>query len=130
MSLNWSTENCPDGGTPANDREDYEREALIWSTMTVGLRGPTEKNIAEYRRRLLIADKVYGGGPNAEGAWSRTLTPAVLWRWRGLTTNVTEETKAAWKNRLWKALDEDADSRADREWREFSEALHREEEPV
>ena len=117
MSLNWSTEKCPDGAE-ATEEEAGIREGLIFATMGVDIGELKESNLEEFRWRLLVLDMIFGND-----TYEQMFTPEVLWRWRGLKTNVVTKTRAQWwaKMRDSIAIGRRFDDKVKREFGEFRE---------
>ena len=90
MSLNWNTTACPEGPPTDGEQESSALQALIFSTIAVGMHGidVEGENITEYLTRLLYLDAIYG-----QPIYEEQLTAEVLWRWRGLRCNVADETR-------------------------------------
>lgn len=76
-----------------------ETEILIWATMSVDLGSITEANIEEWFLRMTFVERLFGTfGTNGDGTPWR-ITPEVLRRHIGLSTNVTTHTRAKWLKR-------------------------------
>lgn len=129
MSLDWSTQkveyfsNNPDElwtkyrvGTP-EEYEDLnaETKALVFGSMALGLGNITEANISDWYARWKMYEKYedfylysfYDG----ETSTRTYLTPEVLIKHIGLSTNVSPETNAAWCKRFAKPMYNDKPNR-------------------
>ena len=117
MSLNWSIEEVEDFEEKCfTENEDGTRRlsevtnALVWSTMGVGIGEITEKNWREYAYRLdlyqtlfgpLLSEWVPGKGGHDDGAMQpRPLTPLEVRDHIGLHTNASIETFHRWLRRM------------------------------
>ena len=73
--------------------------ALIWSTMSVGLGSITEKNLNEWIVRLEFSDKLFGTMLKKDGE-DRPFTREELVAHIGLSCNVVDETRVKWTKRM------------------------------
>ena len=112
MSLNWNfTDNNVFEALPKTDEERNITDCIVWGTMQTDLGEVTEKNIDEWILRATMLDKI--GFPLAnkfvdgkhEG-WVPTredLTKRI-----GLTTNVSTTTRAKFRTRMAKLLEDES----------------------
>jgi hypothetical protein len=101
MALNWNIENVRDRhelhGKPDEDATPEQvlawevTNTLIWRCMAVGIREVTRENVAEFYARSTIWVLING--------WDPDLTLEQIERRVGLTTNVSNETRAVWRKR-------------------------------
>ena len=107
MSLNYDLQNVT---------ADYESNegwkiayALIWGTMSVGMHSIDEKDWEEFYTRAHIVQTIHGGW-----IWddvtkrTRHVTADEVRSFIGLRTNVTNQTNAQFKNRIDRALRDQA----------------------
>jgi hypothetical protein len=126
MSLNFDTskldrEFTTRKGDPERMGEDpnaeywsHEVEAIVWAHMAVGLPGVTEDNIAKWYRRYLIWNMVIGSK-------EPYITVEMLRKAVGLTCNVSTETDAAWRKRMFSIMEREAEAKYNRLARELDE---------
>jgi len=129
MSLNWdltavensdelcwieATEDQPMHGIEAG--KSYLNpltNALIWSTISVDLPGPTAENVGEFYARLRLTERVFGpmliraevNGKRPEGEAAMITIDEVIAH-IGLRCNVSPTTRAKWLKRLGREMDE------------------------
>lgn len=60
MALSWDITNCNNIEEIKSDTEWGRTEALIWTTMVIGLREITEDNADEFYKRIKMVEKVSG----------------------------------------------------------------------
>lgn len=60
MALTWDITNCKDIEEIKSDTEWGRTEALIWTTMVIGLREITEENADEFFKRIKMVEQVSG----------------------------------------------------------------------
>jgi hypothetical protein len=105
MALNWNVTNVADWEQLQSDDHEYVvTECVVWLTMAVGLRGITESNLDEFTRRAALVQHLSGAYMQKDGH------PYFLHREHferrvGLSTNVGDESRAAWVKR-WTKDDE------------------------
>jgi hypothetical protein len=107
MSLDWNTKNCA-VPAPQSEAEADERDRLIFASSWVGLSTITRDNVREWLVRLFVWHELDRGqllGMNPLGA---------LERWIGLETNVDDETREQWTQRLLVAAFERAEFKVER----------------
>ena len=105
MALHWSIERVKDWKEIADDPEQRKiTEAIVWAALVYDLSGVTEKNIAEWLFRQEFArhiDDFYPiTRPRSQGHKRDLFTRAELDRRIGLSTNVTNTTRAAFQKKL------------------------------
>lgn len=97
MALNWNIERCDNWNQLIDDDNWGITNALIWTTMIVGLNGITKSNVDEFFARVDTVQKATGelvNRPNEEGNWQPYLmTHADIVRRIGLGTNADTLTK-------------------------------------
>ena len=112
MSLNWNfTDNNVFEALPKTDEERNITDCIVWGTMQTDLGEITEKNIDEWILRATMLDKI--GFPLAnklvdgkhEG-WVPTRED--LTKRTGLTTNVSTTTRAKFRARMAKLLEDES----------------------
>jgi hypothetical protein len=107
MSLDWNTTKCK-VPTAHGKQEAEERELIVFATNWIGLSSVTRDNLREWLVRLRVCEELGRGqivGRNPLGS---------LERWIGLETNVDDETREEWTNRLLTVAFERAECKADR----------------
>ena len=60
MALHWNITNCKDSASLQTAEEWPITNALIWQTMSVGIRDITEKTIPEFYARLSVWESIVG----------------------------------------------------------------------
>jgi hypothetical protein len=136
MALHWNVSKVADGDSVCWETAEADipmrgiekgkqylapvTNALIWSTIAVGLGSITAENAELFADRLTLWERVFGTMlSNADG--SVPLTEADVRRHIGLSTNVSKETDAQWAKKLvetWRrnrAYDREAEARKARE---------------
>ena len=113
LDFNWSkVENYKEVCWRHEDgRVNGLTEAVIWATMTVGIGEITNENYEEFHRRLLEADI-------CAGFKGENFTLEHIRKHIGLSTNVSELTRAAWEKRLKLILAEEVEHRKRQETKE------------
>ena len=112
MSLDWDITTCDPS---AQESAHFPvTESLIWASMAVGLGKLDAKNVHEWRVRLAMwAETVDGTGYSP----LRDLSAKEWERRYGLSTNVTPESRARFRNRLARMVERCAESVIDRPYR-------------
>jgi hypothetical protein len=113
MALNWNITNCKDSALLQTDDEWPITNALIWATMSVGIRDITEKTVPEFYARLSVWESIVGpmfyeddeNGKTTE----RGVTLDDLRKRIGLHTNASSMTRAEWRKNIAAYLDRKAD---------------------
>lgn len=113
MALHWNITNCKDSASLQTADEWPITNALIWSTMSVGIRDITEKTIPEFYARLSVWESIVGpmfyeddeNGKTTE----RGVTLDDLRKRIGLHTNANSMTRAEWRKNIAAYLDRKAD---------------------
>lgn len=114
MALNWNISNCKDHKSLQTEDEWPITNALIWATMSVGVRDITEKTIPEFYARLTVWEKIVGpmlwGKDEETGELvERGIEVADLVKRIGLHTNANSMTRAEWRKNLASYFDRKAD---------------------
>jgi hypothetical protein len=113
MALHWNITNCKDSKSLQTDEEWPITNALIWSTMSVGIRDINEKTIPEFYARLSVWESIVGpmfyeedenGKPTERGVTLDDLRKRI-----GLHTNASSMTRAEWRKNLAAYFDRKAD---------------------
>jgi hypothetical protein len=118
MSLNWSLEDIkdcddicwiddPESDDPDSKRMNPVTDSLIWHTMAVGIGNITEANVDEFYWRSKFYTGLFGGMIRSynedTGNWeNRDYTATEIRDHIGLSTNVSYESEAKWRNRMVK----------------------------
>ena len=115
MALNWNLSNCEDHKSLQTDDEWPITNALIWATMSVGIRDITEKTIPEFYARLSVWEKIvgpllYGKDEETGKLEERGIEVADLVKRIGLHTNASSMTRAEWRKNLASYFDREADT--------------------
>ena len=113
MALHWNITNCKDSASLQTAEEWPITNALIWQTMSVGIRDITEKTIPEFYARLSVWESIVGpmfyeddeNGKTTE----RGVTLDDLRKRIGLHTNASSMTRAEWRKNIAAYLDRKAD---------------------
>lgn len=118
MSLNWSLKDIENfeevcyEGEGDNLRLNPATECLIFASMNVGFGRITEKNWKNFYKRLAVYERLFGSFrvKYVDGGAERLYyTPAEIKAHIGLSTNVSDETDAAWQKRIMKYALQDAE---------------------
>jgi len=114
MALHWNITNCKDSASLQTDEEWPITNALIWATMSVGIRDITEKTVPEFYARLSVWEKIVGpllwGKDEETGRLEeRCIEVADLVKRIGLHTNASSMTRAEWRKNLAAYFDRKAD---------------------
>jgi hypothetical protein len=108
MSLDFRLRNITDYKTVCY-REDGTMnritECLIWATMNVGINTITKDNVNLFFSRLQITELVYGKSVMHGETKESLLTYDVITAHIGLSTNATELSKRAFKEKMFGALE-------------------------
>ena len=111
-----ATEDDPMNGVKKGDRiQNPVTTTLIWATMAVGMGSITEQNAQQFYCRLAAYEKLFGpmmyrGTDWPEGQEPNITAEDVILH-IGLGTNVSLETDAKWKNRIFSHFVGDASKR-------------------
>jgi hypothetical protein len=113
MALHWNITNCKDSKSLQTPEEWPITNALIWSTMSVGIRDINEKTIPEFYARLSVWESIVGPmfyEDDEEGKTTeRGVTLDDLRKRIGLHTNASSMTRAEWRKNIAAYLDRKAD---------------------
>ena len=110
MSLDYKLGNVEDFEALAADPvERVVTECVIFLTMAVGLGEITTSNVDEFAMRVLVHEGANGPLMRDGDGQPRPMTYADIERRIGLTTNVAQESRAAWQRRLMSGLVSDAE---------------------
>lgn len=110
MSLNWQVDDIKDYKNVVWIGEDDDAEmnpvtnALIWGTISVGLGSITDKNVDEFAARFRVLERIHGAFlyKTVEGKRQNWyVTDEEFTAHIGLTTNVRNETRAQWAQRIF-----------------------------
>lgn len=112
MSLDWGIEKCRDWKELKSDTEWPITEAMIFECMSVGIGAITEKNWRTFYARSMIFRRLIG---------AEEFKPSDVRRRIGLHTNVSNESKTRWFERIWKEAEYRAKLRITDEDRENAE---------
>lgn len=98
MSLDFKLTKIKDWETVTRDgdRMSAVTEGLIWSALSVGLRGITEDNVDEWLIRLALLDHLNGNTILTVDGNPRPFTRQEVEAHIGLTTNVTDRKRPSW----------------------------------
>lgn len=101
MSLNFKLDKIKNYETVTRKGDELNpvTNALIWSTMSVGLGSITEKNLQEWLVRLAFSDKLFGTMLKKDGE-DRPFTRDELVAHIGLSCNVCDESRVKWTKRM------------------------------
>ena len=105
MALHWGIERVRDWQQLAEDDEQRKiTEAIVWAALVYDLGGVTEKNVDEWRFRQEFARRVDDYypiiRPQSQDHKRDLFTRAELERRVGLSTNVTNTSRAAFQKKL------------------------------
>lgn len=101
MALNWDATKVRDFDK-LTDEEAVIREALIWSTLGVGISRITEKNYKEFYARLRFIELLNGARRYKDEMKPKYFTLEEVERFIGLTTNASEFSRAQFIKRQTK----------------------------
>lgn len=97
MALNWNIERCENWNELTDDNNWGVTNALIWTTMIIGMNSITSDNSNEFFARVDTVQKATGelcNAANENGEWNPyTITHADIVRRIGLGTNADHLTK-------------------------------------
>ena len=115
MALTWNIGNCNDHKSLQTEDEWPITNALIWATMSVGIRDITEKTIPEFYARLSVWEKIvgpmlYGKDEETGKLEERGVEVADLVKRIGLHTNASSMTRAEWRKNLAAYFDREAET--------------------
>lgn len=110
MSLDWSTTKC-EPSMPKDESDEVLRNTLVMSMLAIGQRGITEKNLDEVVLRLTVLEKL-GGACRSRYTEGGDYVPIYFTReevkrWVGLSTNVTDESRASFTKRMINGIERD-----------------------
>lgn len=113
MALNWNIIKCSNHKSLQTEDEWPITNALIWATMSVGIRDITEENIPEFYARLRVWEDIAGpmlwGKDEETGKLvERKIEVDDLRKRIGLHTNASSMTRAEWRKNLASYLDRKA----------------------
>lgn len=113
MALHWNISKCSNHKSLQTDDEWPITNALIWATMSVGIRDITEETIPEFYARLRVWENIAGpmlwGKDEETGKLEeRKVEVADLRKRIGLHTNASSMTRAEWRKNLASYLDRKA----------------------
>lgn len=113
MALNWNIIKCSNHKSLQTEDEWPITNALIWATMSVGIRDITEENIPEFYARLRVWEDIAGpmlwGKDEETGKLvERKIEVDDLRKRIGLHTNASSMTRAEWRKNLAAYLDDKA----------------------
>lgn len=103
MSLSWNVENIKNYKEVCwleDGKLNPVTNALIWSTISVGLGSITDKNLDEFVARFRIIEKLHGPTIYRDGKEAQ-LTDEEIAAHVGLYCNVSNETRAQWARRIF-----------------------------
>ncbi len=105
MALHWSIERVKNGREIVEDDEQQKiTEAVVWAALVCDLSGVIEKNIDEWRFRQEFARRVDDfypiTRPRSQDHKRDLITRTELQRRIGLSTNVTNTSRAAFQKKL------------------------------
>jgi hypothetical protein len=104
MALHWNIERCNDFESLKSDSEWFKTEALIWTTMIIGINQITEKTADEFYRRVKLIEKGTGRlAATKEGDY--WFTKEDITRRIGLGTNATSMNKTEFNKHLLKLME-------------------------
>lgn len=114
MALHWDVTKCKNHKSLTAEGEWPITNALIWATMSVGIRDITEENIPEFYARLSVWESIVGAmlyetDTETGKATERGVTVEDLRKRIGLHTNASSMTRAEWRKNLAAYFDRKAD---------------------
>ena len=112
MALTWDLgkiknyeELCFSTDEDGNEKMTPQTEAMIWLTMAIGMGNITEKNAAQFYARVHFYETMFGSflvSFDDNGKKYHPITPEDIVNHIGLHTNVSLESDASFKNRMFK----------------------------
>lgn len=105
IDLIWHIEENRPSGKTLNPVTD----GIIWLTLILDQPLSEEKDVDEFFLRYQIHTQAFGSMFH-----NYTLTYEDVWRHRGLKTNVSRKTRAAFKTKVWNRLLTDSQTKANR----------------
>jgi hypothetical protein len=113
MALHWNVTKCKNHKALTNEDEWPITNALIWGSMSTGIREITEENIPEIYARFRVWEGIVGAmlhGKDTETGEivDRHIEVADLVKRIGLTTNASSMTRAEWRKGIANYLDREA----------------------
>lgn len=96
MPLNWNVRNVKD----FQNRDPEERDAMIWSLLAIGIPEITAENVDQVFARISAVEKTLG--PIYPPLY---ITKEMVESWVGLKTNLQENTKRMFRERLMDAIE-------------------------
>lgn len=114
MALHWDVTKCKNHKSLTAEGEWPITNALIWATMSVGIRDITEETIPEFYARLSVWESIVGAmlyetDTETGKATERGVTVEDLRKRIGLHTNASSMTRAEWRKNLAAYFDRKAD---------------------
>lgn len=114
MALHWDVTKCKNPKSLTAEGEWPITNALIWATMSVGIRDITEETIPEFYARLSVWESIVGAmlyetDTETGKATERGVTVEDLRKRIGLHTNASSMTRAEWRKNLAAYFDRKAD---------------------
>jgi hypothetical protein len=114
MPLNWNIENCKDWETLKTDEEWPLTHALIWASMSIGIREITEENLPEYYARIHIWESLRGPytsrrDPETGKFKGKPVSVEDLRKRIGLWTNASTMSRTKWLKNLNTFLNQELD---------------------
>jgi hypothetical protein len=115
MALHWNVTNCKNHKALTNEDEWPITNALIWASMTTGIKDITEENIPEIYARIRAWEDIVGAllhSKNTETGQieERNIEVEDLVKRIGLHTNASSLTRAEWRKGIANYLDREADA--------------------
>ena len=113
MALHWNVNKCKNSEALINEDEWPITYALIWGSMSTGIREITEENIPEIYARIrtwedIVGPMLHGKDTETGEIVDRHIEVADLVKRIGLTTNASSKTRAEWRKNLGEHFDQEA----------------------
>jgi len=113
MALHWNVTNCKNHKALTNEDEWPITNALIWISMSTGIREITEEKIPEIYARIrtwedIVGPMLHGKDTETGEIVDRHIEVADLVKRIGLTTNASSMTRAEWRKNLGAYFDREA----------------------
>lgn len=118
MALTWDLgkiknyeEICFSTDEDGNEKMTPQTEAMIWLTMSVGIGKITESNASQFYSRVRFYETMFGSfliSFDENGKKHHPITPEDVVNHIGLHTNVSLESDASFKTRMFKNFMHDA----------------------